>query len=205
MLLGLSEALPSLVEARFKSAKATSSLLFSPTEVTIVRTGSEAHTTGNSPSKLNFQVRLCHSLAKKPTPKNNVTPKEKTDPFEDPPTALRIADIPTADPSHLLVLNKFPIIASHFILATRSNKQQTHALEQDDLEATYACLKAWQDGSDSKQRRLFAFFNSGEHSGASQPHRHLQFLPLESMREGESTSGWELLIDVILASAEGKP
>lgn len=75
-------------------------------------------------------------------------------------------------------------------------------LEQDDLEATYACLKAWQDGSGSKQRRLFAFFNSGEHSGASQPHRHLQSLPLENMRDSEAASGWDLLIDLILSSPQ---
>jgi hypothetical protein len=37
MLLGLIEALPSLVEARFASAKAASSLLFSPTEVAVLR------------------------------------------------------------------------------------------------------------------------------------------------------------------------
>jgi hypothetical protein len=40
MLLGLSEALSSLAEARFISAKATSSLLFSPTEVAVIRTSS---------------------------------------------------------------------------------------------------------------------------------------------------------------------
>jgi ATP adenylyltransferase len=100
----------------------------------------------------------------------------------------------------LLVLNKFPIIVEHFILATKTNKQQTHILEQDDLEATYACLKAWQDGeAQGKRRRLFAFFNSGEHSGASQPHRHLQFLPVENMADDEQSSGWDPLIDIILS------
>jgi ATP adenylyltransferase len=102
------------------------------------------------------------------------------------------------------VLNKFPIIAEHFILATKSNKQQTHVLEQEDLEATYACLKAWRDGTGSKQERLFAFFNSGEHSGASQPHRHLQFLPVQSMREGGVTSGWHLLTDFILSNKDAQ-
>jgi hypothetical protein len=38
MLLGLSEALPTLVEAKFKSAKAGQSLIFSPTELAIIRT-----------------------------------------------------------------------------------------------------------------------------------------------------------------------
>lgn len=143
-------------------------------------------------------MRYCPSLAKKPTAQQPETaPKKKIDPFENPPSALHIVDIPTASPSHLLVLNKFPIIAEHFIIATKSNKKQTHALEQDDLEATHACLKSWEEAHDGK--RLYAFFNSGEQSGASQPHRHLQFLPLEGMRDGDATSGWDLLIDLVLS------
>ncbi|KAF2192690.1 5',5'''-P-1,P-4-tetraphosphate phosphorylase 2 [Zopfia rhizophila CBS 207.26] len=186
MLLGLSEALPSLVEARFKTAKAAQSLIFSPTELTIIRT-----TTG-----IPFQLRYCPALAKKPVPRNdNAAPTKKPDPFDNPSPELLIADIPTAEPTHLLVLNKFPVIAEHFIIATKTNKQQTRILERDDLEATHACLKAWQN--DSQQKRLFAFFNSGDHSGASQPHRHLQFLPVESMKEGTQSDGWDLLIDLI--------
>ncbi|KAL5119514.1 bifunctional AP-4-A phosphorylase/ADP sulfurylase [Pleosporales sp. CAS-2024a] len=195
MLLGLAEALPSLVEARFASAKAASSLLFSPTEVSTIRTS----------SGIPFQLRFCPTLAKKPTAKdNNNTPKKIIDPFDNPSEALHVADIPSFNPSHVLVLNKFPIIPEHFILATKSNKRQTQVLEQDDLEATYACLQAWQGGPSSKQKRLFAFFNSGEHSGASQPHRHVQFLPVESMREGAATDSWDLLLDIILSgNSEG--
>ena len=95
------------------------------------------------------------------------------------------------------MLNKFPIIKGHFILATLENKKQTHFLEQDDLEATYACLREWQVASGEK-KRLFAFFNSGDHSGASQPHRHIQFLPVEGMRDRDASNGWQLLIDSIL-------
>ena len=97
------------------------------------------------------------------------------------------------------MLNKYPVIPNHFILATKQNKKQTHVLEQDDLEATYACLKAWQAGDSGNNRgRLFAFFNSGDHSGASQPHRHLQFLPVEDMRQGEQSTGWDTLINSIV-------
>lgn len=146
-------------------------------------------------------MRFCPTLAKKPTPKtDDAKQQKKVDPFENPSETLRIASIPSSNPSHVLVLNKFPIIAGHFILATKSNKKQTHVLEQDDLEATYACLKAWQTEQGSKQKRLFAFFNSGEHSGASQPHRHLQFLPVESMQHGGATSSWDLLMDIVLSS-----
>jgi ATP adenylyltransferase len=129
--------------------------------------------------------------------KDNIAPTKKPDPFDNPSSDLLIAQIPQPNPSHLLVLNKFPVITEHFILATKANKPQTHLLEEDDLVMTYACLKAWQ--TRDKQRRLFAFFNSGEHSGASQPHRHLQFLPVESMVHGQQSDGWDLLIDLILS------
>ncbi|KAF2709547.1 Ap4A phosphorylase-like protein II [Pleomassaria siparia CBS 279.74] len=193
MPLDLSESLPHLVEAKYKTAKADQSLTFSPTELAIVRTS----------AGVPFQLRFCPSLAKKPIPQkeNHDGPtKKKRDPFDNPSAELLIADIPSTNPSHLLVLNKFPVIAEHFILATKTNKQQTHILEQDDLEATYACLEAWQAGeAHGQQRRLFAFFNSGEHSGASQPHRHLQFLPVESMKKGEHSNEWDLLLDSMLS------
>lgn len=210
MLLGLSEALPSLVEAKFRSARATQSLVFSPTELTIIRT-----TTGvpvSLPRLLlmlvsnaeQFQFRYCPALAKKPEPqkeKEQAAPAKKHDPFDNPDHDLLIADIPTAHPTHFLVLNKFPIITEHFILVTKTNKQQTHILERDDLETTYACLKAWQDSEPrDSHRRLFAFFNSGEHSGASQPRRHLQFLPVENMKEDQRSNSWDVLIDSILSS-----
>lgn len=51
----------------------------------------------------------------------------------------------------------------------------------------------------SKERRLYAFFNSGKHSGASQPHRHLQFLPIEDMAGGQAGHGWSLLVDQIMS------
>lgn len=100
-------------------------------------------------------------------------------------------------------MNKYPIIAEHFILATKQNKQQTHKLEKADLETAYQCLKEWQGQThDGQSKRLFAFFNSGEHSGASQPHRHLQFLPVEDMQGGEAGRGWSLLADSIWAGED---
>lgn len=76
------------------------------------------------------------------------------------------------------------------------------------MEATYACIKAW--GSDNGDKRLFAFFNSGVDSGASQPHRHLQFLPVEAMAEQPQAEGandskisWRPLIDAVFESKSG--
>ncbi|KAK2793709.1 bifunctional AP-4-A phosphorylase/ADP sulfurylase [Onygenales sp. PD_12] len=172
-----------------------------------------------------------------------IVKKQKPDPFENPTGDLVIGKItspssPSSPPSsssasphethtHTLVLNKFPVIPNHFILATTLFKPQTDLLERDDLMVTFQCLKAWEGGRQRRRddgdgdededgddgavdgdggggagaggRRLFAFFNSGEHSGASQPHRHLQFLPVEWMGRGEGEGegegdGWRPLI-----------
>lgn len=103
------------------------------------------------------------------------------------------------------------MINNHFIIATKANKPQTAVLEEDDLSMSYACLRAWSDYQRQLQRyddqgqgpgpkRLFSFFNSGKHSGASQPHRHLQFLPVEDML-GNEKEHFDLLIDHMTVSA----
>jgi ATP adenylyltransferase len=102
------------------------------------------------------------------------------------------------------------VIPNHFILATKLNKPQTSLLEKQDLAATYACLKAWEESSipsseNGSKSRLFAFFNSGEQSGASQPHRHLQFLPVEDMISQDGSSEWAPLIDRPISGSQHAP
>lgn len=138
-----------------------------------------------------FQLRFSPALANKPK-SNKPSNSKPIDPFENPLNGLFITDLP---PSHFLVLNKFPVIPNHFILATKTFKQQTDVLEQGDLEAAYACVKTYWDNGE----KLFGFFNSGEASGASQPHRHIQFLPVESMRSGiQEGAEWDLLADNLI-------
>jgi sulfate adenylyltransferase (ADP) / ATP adenylyltransferase len=112
-----------------------------------------------------------------------------------------VARVPSdRNATHNLVLNKYPVISQHSILSTVDFKKQSDLLDGQDLDVTYACLRAWEVGStDATQpRRLFAFFNSGEHSGASQPHRHLQLLPVEDMMDSRlSETGWQPLIDFL--------
>jgi len=95
------------------------------------------------------------------------------------------------EPSHNLILNKFAIIPEHFILATHAFKEQTHLLEAADLEVAYQCIEVYHSYHNSKNDKggeLFVFFNSGPHSGASQPHRHLQLLRVNRMKEGLSSN-----------------
>jgi sulfate adenylyltransferase (ADP) / ATP adenylyltransferase len=185
--------LPALVRNRFKSAQSSEDLTFFETRVSILHCGGFPVRTGISnpgiPANVSqFQLRFSPALANKPK-SNKPSNYKPIDPFENPPKGLFLTDLP---PSHFLVLNKFPVIPNHFILATKSFKDQTDPLEQDDLEAAYACLKAYRDNGEE----LFGFFNSGDLSGASQPHRHIQFLPVESMRNGiEESDKWDVLAD----------
>ncbi|PVH88922.1 Ap4A phosphorylase-like protein II [Cadophora sp. DSE1049] len=174
--------LPALVRKQFLSAQENGDLTFYATRVSILQCGGQL-----------FQLRFSPALANKPKFSKPKTPCSKPfDPFDNPPAGLFITSLP---PSHFLVLNKFPVIPDHFILATKDFKQQTDLLEKDDLEAAYACLKAYRDNGEE----LFGFFNCGEHSGASQPHRHIQFLPVESMRSGiEPDAKWNVLVDSLV-------
>ncbi|GLI76026.1 bifunctional AP-4-A phosphorylase/ADP sulfurylase [Penicillium ochrochloron] len=206
MQLGLSENLSALVARRFTAAKDGGHLIFSPTHLSII-------TTAGIP----YQLRYCPALAMKPKDlKQNPSPgpkPPKIDPFENPSADLLLASFPPQNPTHALVLNKFPVIPNHFILATKAWKAQTDILEIADLEATYECLRAWSDdkaastapsSSNTNTNRLFAFFNSGEDSGASQPHRHLQFLPVEAMHQ-PGTESWSPLIDLVTAQPQHNP
>jgi sulfate adenylyltransferase (ADP) / ATP adenylyltransferase len=93
-------------------------------------------------------------------------------------------------------------VPEHFILATKQYKEQTHLLEEADLAATYACIEAYYDSHDSAGE-LFAFFNSGPHSGASQPHRHIQLLPVEQMKAGlTDPKEWDVLADKLSSATD---
>lgn len=170
-------------------------------------------------------MRFSPGLAAKPTPLPALTEEERRakaeakarhNPFANPELALTVATVP---PAHRIVLNKFPIIPRHFILATREWAPQTELLEPDDLAAAWGCISTWENGEgpgegsggvtgagegkggdgEGATQRLFAFFNSGPASGASQPHRHVQFVPVEDML-ADSDGGWSPLIDALSPS-----
>ncbi|KAK4143108.1 histidine triad-like protein [Dichotomopilus funicola] len=204
--------LPDLVSKAFHSARDTGDVHFFPTQVTLVNVNS-----------LPFQLRFSPSLANKPRnpqpvrtpgqpkePNDASNPPKKPffDPFDNPQSPMLITAIP---PSHNLVLNKFAIVPEHFILATQAYREQTDLLERADLEVAYGCIEAYhehkqatttQEGGDKdKGSELFVFYNSGAESGSSQPHRHLQLLPVERMREGlegKDYRAWDVLAASLL-------
>ncbi|KAF3769525.1 HIT-like protein [Cryphonectria parasitica EP155] len=208
--------LPDLVRTTFNKAKANDDVNFYPTQVAVLTPAASTP----------IQLRFAPSLANKPKspPSSKEHANKPFNPFEDPPPALIITRL---EPDHILVLNKFAIVPEHFLLITRTFKHQTHLLDADDLAATYACIRAYheypprratiagdEEGKERKeeeeeegknQKGLFAFFNCGEHSGASQPHRHLQLLPVASMREGladAAGTSWDVLADKLVRAGD---
>lgn len=91
------------------------------------------------------------------------------DPFDPPEAALTVGEV---GPCHVAVLNKFAVIPDHLLIVTRRFEHQETLLTRADLEALRRCLTA-----DTGAEAL-GFYNGGEAAGASQPHKHLQLVPL---------------------------
>jgi ATP adenylyltransferase len=92
--------------------------------------------------------------------------REPANPFLPPDPALFVARLP---PRHLSVLNKFNVIHHHLLIVTRDFEPQESLLTRDDFHALTACMFQC-DG--------LAFYNAGTAAGASQPHKHLQLVPV---------------------------
>ncbi|KAF8071003.1 APA2 [Scenedesmus sp. PABB004] len=73
--------------------------------------------------------------------------------------------------SHTLLLNKFNVVPHHVLVVTRRFESQADPLNAADFAATLQVLAAMPRGG-------VAFYNCGEHSGRSQPHKHVQVVPL---------------------------
>jgi sulfate adenylyltransferase (ADP) / ATP adenylyltransferase len=124
-----------------------------------------------------FLVRVLTNLARKDaaTPKaplvssapQTANPSSKPfNPFLPPESDLLVAEIST---THRCVLNKFNVVDYHFLLVTREFESQDDALTLADFMALAACLYEFEG---------LAFYNGGRLAGASQPHKHLQMVPV---------------------------
>lgn len=127
-------------------------------------------------SSVDVETTLLKLLAKRPQ-KGSVD----KNPFANPEPELTIVDPYGPNDQFRLVLNKFPTLAEHFMMITREFKSQDTPLDLDELVGTYSVLsKLYEDDED---REWFAFYNCGPESGASQPHKHVQFMTLPKSRK----------------------
>lgn len=118
---------------------------------------------------MSFLVRIVESLARKPKPPasgestGGQLPRNPFLPYEP---ELFVADL---SETHVGLLNKFMVVHDHLLIVTRQFERQTDPLTPADFAALADCLRAYDS---------LGFYNSGETAGASQPHRHLQLIPL---------------------------
>lgn len=110
-----------------------------------------------------FVLRWVSTLARKPRPASERASKVRN-PFLPPEPELTVGALGTR---HLVVLNKYPVFSDHVLIVTRDFEPQTAPLSGDDFRAWHALLA---EGG-------LGFYNGGEIAGASQPHRHLQWIP----------------------------
>ncbi|HYW04706.1 MAG TPA: DUF4922 domain-containing protein [Gammaproteobacteria bacterium] len=114
---------------------------------------------------LPFVVRMVSSLRRKR--RETAAADPSFDPFRPPyQPGLWVGDLSS---THAVVLNKFNVLPQHLLLVTRRFEHQTQALGADDFAALWTTLAG---------REALGFYNAGAEAGASQPHKHLQAVPL---------------------------
>lgn len=123
---------------------------------------------------LRFSVRWVSSLALKDRARVDTVTRKRADfnPFLPPEAALTVAELGAY---HRLVLNKFPVIERHLLVVTRDFEDQSEPLDAADLGALGAIMAA---------HGGLGFYNGGPVAGASQRHKHLQWVPASASRLG---------------------
>jgi len=136
---------------------------------------------------IRFLVRLVRRLAGKPRRPLAETPENaaRRNPFLPYDPELYVAD---ASPTHVCLLNKFNVVEHHLLIVTRTFQEQETLLTREDFQALFRCLAEYEG---------LGFYNSGIVAGASQPHKHLQLVPLPL-----DPAGAALPISLVIDSAD---
>lgn len=110
------------------------------------------------------------------------------DPFDHNqiPTSHIVAPI---SPKHTLILNKFYTIKEHAILVTNTYEDQETLLSIEDFEAWQFCISSV---------KALGFYNSNAIAGASQRHKHMQFIPLDEIMKLRASATYALPIDSVI-------
>ncbi len=129
----------------------------------------ETHQAILNDDDLTFVVRAVSSLQRKrrhQSAANDSAAPRPVNPFLPYEQALFVADVST---QHVALLNKFNVIDHHLLLITREFEHQETVLTFADFAALWSCLQEYP---------ALGFYNGGAVAGASQPHKHLQLVPL---------------------------
>ena len=118
---------------------------------------------------IHFILRILASLARKDQvgkAQSRQAAGAGFNPFLPYEEDLFVADISA---THLCLLNKFNVLDHHLLIVTREFEEQENRLNLEDFAALWTCMAEFE---------ALAFYNSGRIAGASQPHKHLQMVPL---------------------------
>jgi ATP adenylyltransferase len=130
-----------------------------------------------------FVVRRVSSLARKELERRRRA-GSSGNPFLPYEPDLFVAEV---SPTHVALLNKFNVIDRHLLIVTRCFVHQETLLDRDDLAALLACMAG---------REALGFYNGGVTAGASQPHKHLQMVPLP-LTKGETLTPIDTVLDAV--------
>lgn len=121
-------------------------------------------------------LRYCEALWHKVAvaPKNGSQAPEKQNPFLPPEPELTLASLGS---THKLIFNKYCVVPLHTLIISNQFVPQTAPLNLDDFGACAEATRIVRDTPGAETEGWLLFYNSGEHSGATQPHRHVQMIP----------------------------
>lgn len=119
---------------------------------------------------LEFLVRISSSLNRKAQAQAQPA-GAAFNPFLPYDPDLFVADL---SQTHLCLLNKYNVTPHHLLIITRAFEPQATLLSLPDFAALWLCMNQLEQ----QKIESLGFYNSGKQAGASQPHRHLQIVPL---------------------------
>jgi ATP adenylyltransferase len=120
-----------------------------------------------------FLVRIAQNVARKRNAQTAAQrAAERRNPFLPYDPKLYVGDVTE---THVCLLNKFNVVDHHLLIVTRRFEHQDQALTLDDFQALSRCMAEYEG---------LGFYNGGTLAGASQPHKHLQVVPLPIQAEG---------------------
>lgn len=116
---------------------------------------------------MRFMVRWIESLAHKDAARVVAAGRHDPNfnPFLPPEPDLLVGALGN---THLVVLNKYPVIARHLLIITRAFAEQNAPLTAADFDALAQVMDTLGG---------LGFYNGGTEAGASQRHKHLQWIP----------------------------
>jgi len=123
--------------------------------------------------EVTFVVRILTHLPRKKAATRQQQ-QQKRNPFLPYERDLWVGDF---SETHLGLLNKFNAVDHHLLIVTRQFEDQQTPLKPADFAAAVQVLR---------EKPGLIFYNSGPIAGASQPHRHLQWIPFPLVANSEN-------------------